>query len=449
MPKNNSSMKTKWSIWFVVLALFPSLSAYAQSNSFTMLGSLNDFAALDLNASHIPDRGTVLVGLGSSIDVRSQSGILSPELSPFWGRSSSLVLDRPDVKSGKIGLDLGVNTKWGFFSYQLSFNWIGEYTADPALRTLIQTNPTQLAGKHIQTGGLGEYFLGYQEHAMGFSTDRLLSSRRLKVGARFKLLHGFDYRDSKPEYLTLGFDVKGGLSEASLRYTAVRTGATGGFVSGDPKQGEAADRYYRMEGMPGGRSTGWGIDLGVEYELTRDLSFGLALNDLGFLVWDRAVEVEANWPKESPYHFVNNSRWGESKPNDSHVDKALLRLKQIDDLLDNDLILKRHISSLRTWLPAHFYLTSTYKPMHWLQLKALAGASLYRSKANWEGALGLVLQPTKWLGTTVTYSSVPFARGEFGAGLVFGKYLQVAFGLDGLGHSKHSVRSYIGVHVRI
>ncbi|MDO4691451.1 MAG: DUF5723 family protein [Porphyromonadaceae bacterium] len=438
-------MKIQVPIWLIALALLSGGSAYAQRNSFTMLGTLSDFAALDLNAAHIPDRGTLLVGLGGSIDVRSQSGVLDQSSFSLMSGSIASLLNRPDMKSGKVGLDLGFNTKWGFLSYQLTFNWLGEYTVDPTLRALIQANPAQLAGKNIETGGFGEYRLGYQEHVIGISTDRLLSSRRLKVGARVKLLDGFDYEDSKPEHLTLGFDANGELSQASLRYTSVRTGASGGFAPGNPKMGEAADRYYRIGGMPGGRATGWGIDLGVEYDLTRDLSFGLALNDLGYLVWNRAVEVEANWPKESPYHFVN----GESKPSDSHIDKALLRLKQIDDLLDKDVILKQHISSLRTWLPAQFYLTSTYKPTHWLQLKALAGASLYRTKASWEGALALVLQPTKWLGATVTYSSIPRTRGEFGTGLVLGQYLQFALGVDGLGRSKHSARGYMGLHVRI
>jgi hypothetical protein len=200
-----------------------------------------------------------------------------------------------DKISGKLNENnnLSVNSDVGLFFFGLNFNknyvslavnerissWM-VYTKDIADMLIYGNGDPSIFGRNIELGGLSLNQSVYHEIALGYS--RIVNDK-LSLGARFKLLYGvlnaetdnlngFIRTDADSIHITN--------SSFSFRHS--------GYSLFD---GDVDMMSMAMNTMPFSNSnTGYGIDLGAQYQITDRMHVSASLIDLGYIDWKDNTE---------------------------------------------------------------------------------------------------------------------------------------------------------------
>jgi hypothetical protein len=138
-------------------------------------------------------------------------------------------------------------------------------------------NGGSLLGQRADMNGLGFDFNHYREYAVGYS--RKLMDEKLSVGGRFKYLSGFQNFVTRRSELGVHTDeethditIDGAVEVSSSGFDAIRNGEI------DP-----------AKILLNAGNHGFGMDLGINYKITDEISINAAIQDFGFIRWNNDV----------------------------------------------------------------------------------------------------------------------------------------------------------------
>lgn len=417
-----------------------STNTFAQTNA-TLMGSRVDPIRMAQNPAYISEE-RVVIGLGlSSLSTQVQSSASLSQLLTKTSETKSkiyldealrLLGDRPTTSEIDLNLFLlGIRSRAGFFSLGATLHTESEGGADKKLMDFLASGNGVYRGTQVTTKGLLATAQSYLDVSLGYATDRLLSSRRLSIGGRFKVLMGqangrtshgslnfFTAQDGH-ELMIEGFQQLQ-LQGPRIRYSYDAMGLLDTL-------GVSIDDSQRFTTS----NIGFGLDLGASYKLDDKLTFGLSLRNLGYIRWTKGhlLTLDRRGDKALRFRGVDISPTLTSNKEEDKADMAGF------EALAQEL--KKHITieedaSYTTPLPLKLHAQANYQALNWLSLSALAGMSKLGHSLRPDIALAVNCMPNRWFGMHLSASSLHGSPINLGAGLVVGRQVQFHLAVDNL-----------------
>ncbi len=448
----------------ISLTAFAVSSAKAQNRNYSLMSSKADWTRIGLNASYIPEKDTKLI---IAVPLLSQMNMGANI--PFW---KSNIIEQNDKKltinfnellnslggnelSASLDMNLlgvGFKVKKHFFSINVALHGFGCSFLDDSLTEFIANGNGKYLGKTVHTKFMNTNISAWAETNLGFATS-LMDEDRLRIGGRLKVLFGLASAQMKNSKLDLTTSELGDRldmvmeSEINLAMPVEFTGYENGRLDFDKDFVNTDNIDYKpFDNM------GFGIDLGAEYDLNKQFTFGLAVNNLSFIDWGEkyANTIKINVGENDPVSFdgfnlrnelINKEvQAGEEK--ESAIDKSKDALERQSEV--------KSANAFRLLLPTIYNLTVAYKPLKTLSVKALAGL-LDRHDGNglaYDFALLGHYQPASWFSISVNVAKTDNNPLYLGSAIVLGDGLQFVIGSDNI-LSKLGANAYLGLNVRI
>ena len=324
-----------------------------------------------------------------SIDISKLSGILSKETY----------------------INLDVNQEWLNFGFRLGNNmFFANVTEKVKTRTSLPGDFFKFAFEGNGGDNLGYDFafnfgvdvLHTREYALGY--NRNLLDDRLTIGGRLKYVQGMNILNFAKNDLTFTTDPE------SFKYTLkadIEVNASSPFLGNiDSLNIESA-----ILGSP--NNAGWGIDLGVSFDVTKRLNISASIIDVGEIVWREDV---VNYTSKNP-RAAFEFRGLDAKDfldENSDFEESLTRLA--DSVLTVfDLDSSNH--SFTTSLLGQFYLGANYNVLKNHGAGILFYGSFYNQTLYPAFTLSWNSKFRRILGVSLSYT---MSRGNFAnAGLGF------------------------------
>lgn len=415
--------------------------ADAQISEATLMTSRADFSRIDLNPAYTPEDARLVIGLplgetglslSSPFSLASALSRPGAPGSPYhlhYDRLLQGMKDKPFGASYQLGLlHLGLHTRIGFFSMGLSlrgevFSEVDGSFAD----LLLEGNGGHLGQwRHFELGRSRGFALG--QLALGYSTDMLLESRRLSLGARLKVLMGLTYAELAKSRVSLYTSPTG--DELKVEAHQILYVHTGRALP--QKDGRIDwDRPIPVGLAPFG-NYGLGLDLGAIYTIDDRWRVGLSVRDLGFVRWGEShtLEEDLRGDKAIVYRGVDVSEVLVQKPYgaDRGINSALEMISR--SLQDN--FSEGRVRSLVSGLEAKIHATAEYKPLGWLTLGTMFGTSRMLGRWRPDISLSAGLRPSRGFATHVSLGSMNGSPINLGLGFVLGRKFQVYAAFDNI-----------------
>lgn len=257
----------------------------------------------------------------------------------------------------------------------------------------------------------------YREFAFGFSTELVDG---LTIGGRAKVLFGMSNVQTDINELTLYTDPETYMITAVADVSVKSNTPVPWIYNPDSVtldiDTEKRDDYNPVSYPFNMRNPGFGLDLGLTYEINKDFTVYFSANDIGFISWNsnpftlsangqfdfRGIEVE----------FFEDDEFDESLDNltDSLIDMFS------PNASDNGYV---------TWLPTDVYLGGQYHLNEKLDFGALYRMEFYRKNLLHSLTLSANSNITDWLSLYLSYSIMDNSYNNLGFGFtVRGAMLQ-------------------------
>jgi hypothetical protein len=191
-------------------------------------------------------------------------------------------------------------------------------------------------GNVVDLGGLGINVSHFREIGIGIS-HRV--SPQLRVGARVKMYKGV-MNVSTPRNMSITTEVNPQTYawDVATKNAAFRTSGLGIY------KGDGDLKKHIMS--PG--NSGYGIDLGFEYDINKYMSFAASVIDLGYISWKTDVENRQFVDTTFTYSGVN-------------INGIQNYQQTLQDSLFNKFRTTKNSDPYKTWVPTKLYGTMTWK----------------------------------------------------------------------------------------
>ncbi|MFT6199006.1 MAG: flavin-binding protein dodecin [Vicingaceae bacterium] len=278
-----------------------------------------------------------------------------------------------------------------------NINFRFRYTKDFA--TFVQKGNLGFENNVANFDNIGFSANYYREYGLGVSHQ---FSSRLRLGAKVKYLYGIANLDSKRTNLSLTTDPN--TFALNAKADVLINSSAGEF---------SADSLSEMEGFISGfDNTGFGVDLGFNYELTKKLSINASILDLGYIQWNSNV---TNYTiDKGEYTFTGIPVDAFSPQNDTSGSSAF---SNVIDSLETAFNVKETSNGYTTPLVGRFYAGVNYKMNEKLMLGGLIQSEFYKGSVRPSLTASANYKISKWLGVAASYSVINRSYTNLGVGI--------------------------------
>ena len=204
--------------------------------------------------------------------------------------------------------------------------------------------------------GLGIHFSSYMEYGLGFT--RAKPDSKWTYGARAKLLKGIANIQTKSSDIELSVN-----QEDIYQYNLnVKTEVNMGFgVDGSKIEHlDSLDNYDPEDFRDFVKlNNGFAVDLGATYQFTNRLSFGVAVNNLGFINWKNFAE---NYKTDVNLNFegaiIDNINFSDNLDSLINIQTDSV-FDSYSETFENGIDTSRN--AYKTWLPTNLFLSAHYQ----------------------------------------------------------------------------------------
>ncbi|MDO4790219.1 MAG: DUF5723 family protein [Porphyromonas sp.] len=416
-------------------------SIKAQHSDHTLLATDADFARISQNPSYIPVHDKVIVGLPLISHLSTEVHLPSAPNSIIFkdANGTYIVLDKAiralADRSFFTALNadlfsLGIKGESGFYSLNIGMRADVMGMLNAALADFAVKGNAHYMGKDTSLGHIPVAHRRYLQAAFGYANDKILESRNLRLGARLKFITMASGAFSDGGDFVIRTDDKGRSIRLSGKQHylvnnsgAVKRNAEGDIDMIDLGKGMLLDRSFANYGL--------GVDLGAEYILDKQWSFGLSVTDLGFIHWNRenlkSVELDLTGDKEIEFQGVNfsNALLNKEQGRDPYFDKLIRDLESALSVRSAD---RSYTSSLYTRIGA----TAEYTPVEEVKVKALLGGTWIGDRFHHEAVLSSSYRPGSFFTAAVSVSSMRSTPFSLGGAVVLGDGFQTILAVDNL-----------------
>jgi flavin-binding protein dodecin len=278
-----------------------------------------------------------------------------------------------------------------------NINFRFRYTKDFA--TFVQKGNLGFENNVANFDNIGFSANYYREYGLGVSHQ---FSSRLRLGAKVKYLYGIANLDSRRTNLSLTTDPN--TFALNAKADVLINSSAGEF---------SADSLSEMEGFISGfDNTGFGVDLGFNYELTKKLSINASILDLGYIQWNSNV---TNYTiDKGEYTFTGIPVDAFSPQNDTSGSSAF---SNVIDSLETAFNVKETSNGYTTPLVGRFYAGVNYKMNEKLMLGGLIQSEFYKGSVRPSLTASANYKISKWLGVAASYSVINRSYTNLGVGI--------------------------------
>ena len=173
----------------------------------------------------------------------------------------------------------GIRVKKNYFSINITEKENFNFTYTKDFFNFLQNGNSPFVGKNADFNGMGLDGNHYREY--GLSMAREINTR-LSIGGRIKYLYGMENISTAKSNFSLYTDET--TYELSLTSGAEINTATLENSAGGYSNMNITDYLFKQ------KNTGYGLDLGGQYQLNKHWNFSLSMIDLGFIKWKSNVK---------------------------------------------------------------------------------------------------------------------------------------------------------------
>ncbi len=262
-------------------------------------------------------------------------------------------------------------------------------------------------GEEYQIDNISYDMSAYHEIGIGYGRDINILGRKTSIGMRAKYLTGLIH-SSLEDNINMSILTNEDYSiDIALNSGKARS-------AGLNRLEEEDTDYFTFND-----NTGFGIDLGIQMELTDRISIGLAANDMGFI----------NWSEDSETALFNGTGFSIKGTSFDNVDELGTIVMDSIDALKIDTV----ATEFRTSLNTRLFLSGSYRVTE--QGFAQMTLSNYFTQGRVRSALGIGYTQNfgHWFTASVTGSVAPQSGADMGLGLMLrGGFFQFYANVDNI-----------------
>ncbi|MDB4082649.1 DUF5723 family protein [Vicingaceae bacterium] len=241
----------------------------------------------------------------------------------------------------------------------------------------------------------------YREY--GISLSHQLTNK-LRLGARLKYLYGIANLDTKRSDLKLTTDP----NTYALTATSdilINTSGNTDILSSSSMTGE--DGF-----LSGSGNRGFGIDLGMNYELNEKLSLNASVVDLGFINWNTNT---TNYLIDKGQSYFDGIEINAFSPQDDTTGTS--PYDRLVDSLEVAFNVQESNDSYTNPLVGRIYMGANYKYNERLVFGGLIQSEFYKRNIKPSLTLSANYKATKWIGLAASYSMINRSFNNLGIGI--------------------------------
>lgn len=268
--------------------------------------------------------------------------------------------------------------------------------------------------------GFGVDMLHIREYAVGY--QQALMNNKLRIGARAKYIYGISRIETERDGLSFYTDDDDFTLRASTDLKVNVSSILMPLDSG--QQTNTLDLLY------GANNSGWGMDIGVNYDITDRINLSASLMDLGQINWKTNTR---NFTTKDPNQYIEYKGIDlvEIFADSADFEESL---RSLGDSLTDAFELDTSRESFTTGLLPEFYLGGTFKLSKGNKLGVLFYGSFYNRELYPAFTLSYNARFRKILGLSLSYTAMRDNYVNIGAGLSLNlKAFQMYFVTDNLG----------------
>lgn len=422
----------------VVILGAPLLPLQAQQD-FTMFNLRNVQQARYTNAAIAPNR-KVNVGfpaLSSTYLSLSNSGFAWKDLFVQTASDSlSLNMDNALSKMNdvnylqmELNLDLlhfGFRAGKGYFSLNVTEKMGARFSYPKGLLQLIWegNGKTGSIGERVSFDGIGFDAIHYREHGLGYSRD---VNDKLSIGGKVKYLQGISNLYSKKSVF--------GLTTDSVSYAITMDGQYEIYTAGMATSlFDSSSSFSASDVLYGSSNRGFGLDLGVLYNLHERVEVGLGINDLGAIKWSDDSRKYAAAGGTFTFDGLDLLGGADLTSPDSinSGEEGGINIPMLDSIIDAFTPIETR-ESYTTALGPKIYLSARYFLTKKASVGGLFYAQIYKGKMRTALSGSMNVSVKKFLDASVTYSIYNRSYANLGVGLSLNLgAIQLYFATDNL-----------------
>lgn len=246
--------------------------------------------------------------------------------------------------------------------------------------------------------GIGINMIHYREYAVGLSQQL---TQRLRIGARAKYLYGMENIYSRKTDISLHTDPEtfAITTQADIEIN------TAGLDDVDFDE-EGTSNY-----LTGRANTGYGLDLGANYDLSEKLSFNASILDLGFINWNDYTSSYKS-SGEFSYSGIEINAFGEE---DTTSDET--SFDRVADSLEEAFQIDTSKGGYTAPLTARFLIGANYRFNERSFGGAIFQSEVFQSKLRPSFTLHFNRKMTKWITLAASCSYINRSINNVGFGL--------------------------------
>lgn len=243
--------------------------------------------------------------------------------------------------------------------------------------------------------GLGFNGSHYREYGLGISRQL---SERLRVGLRAKYLYGMENIYSEKTDISLRTDPNT-FDLTAKADIAIRTSGIDGVDDNESSADYASGRD----------NTGFGADLGANYELNDKISFNASILDLGYINWKSYTKSHINNGGNFSYTGIEVNAFTSDDTSETSFDRVL-------DSLEKAFNLEESEGAYTTSLPTRFYAGVNYKLSERHMAGLLIQSEFFQGTIKPSFTLSYSRKMTKWITLATSYSVINRSYNNLGFG---------------------------------
>lgn len=373
------------------------------------------FSSLDLSLS---GNGIKLTQFNDAFEEIGDSGKYNLNINKL-----SEIFDRDiflNMNASQDWLSFGFKLNKSFFSFNVSEKIKSRMNLPGDLFDLvINGNGGQNLGR-VYDLGFGFDMLHTREYALGY--QRTIMDDKLRIGGRLKYMYGITRVETERDGISFYTDPNDFTLRAS---TDLKVNVASILMPLDSGQ-----EVNAMDVLYGANNHGWGLDIGVNYDLTDRINLSASLMDLGQINWNTNTR---NFTTKDPNTYIEYKGVDLVQIFNDSADFEE-SIQALGDSLADAFQLDTTRQSFTTGLLPEFYLGGTFEMNRGNKVGVLFYGSFYNRELYPAFTLSYNARFRKILGLSLSYTAMRDNYVNLGAGMSLNlKAFQFYFITDNLG----------------
>ena len=330
----------------------------------------------------------------------------------FYNALNQNTVIRTDLQTNILSFGFKANSICWNFSLNEKFE--GMIGVPKDFFQLLLFGTPQILNNSYNLTTLQSDFTLYTEAAFGFSKQL---NDRLTLGAKVKMLVG----SANLSNTNSGINLNAGLDKLSLV-------GQGSINESSPVQVNFPNFQSLIFIAPTGTSNwlkpsgfGAGIDVGVDYRLTKKINISAAILDLGFINWTknvRNINYGFDYKFDGLGQFSSNQNISTLKDIYNHFLVSNSLIDSVTNAFNQSVTVTQSTNSYLTGTTAKLNLGFEYKMLNdKLSAGLLSRTQLFKKTITEEVTTSVNVRPAKWFNATLSYSVMNGNGSSVGAGI--------------------------------